>query len=180
MVKKFATVKELIAILLECDPEGNVSLSLDAALVDGGTTSEGTAYGFYDLEITCAYSEKDKPTSDCVYFEIGERATQECLAARANSDGSQTNQQLHNNAIVTGAEVAVAIPLSFADYQNLHAIVDSSNNSHRRTGGANTHGELTVNGLLAMLAQDAAMTISRPGSWEGANMLQVLESHGYQ
>jgi|GEM_PF-3175001 len=43
-----------------------------------------------------------------------------------------------------------------------------------------THGSMTVPTLLAMLAEDAAMTNSRPGSWEGSSMQQVLDSHGYQ
>ena len=46
--------------------------------------------------------------------------------------------------------------------------------------GATTHGALDVKALLAMLAEDAAMTHSRPSSWEGSSMLQVLASHGYQ
>ncbi len=49
----------------------------------------------------------------------------------------------------------------------------------RAREGATTHGPLTVPALIAMLAEDAAMTISRPGSWEGANMANVLSSHGY-
>jgi len=28
--------------------------------------------------------------------------------------------------------------------------------------------------------EDVALTISRPGSWEGANMQQVLAAHGYE
>ena len=46
--------------------------------------------------------------------------------------------------------------------------------------GATTHGPLTVERLLVMLADDAGMVISRPGSWEGSNMATVLSSHGYQ
>lgn len=46
--------------------------------------------------------------------------------------------------------------------------------------GATTHGPLTVARLLAMLAEDAALVIDRPGSWEGANMAQVFTSHGYE
>jgi hypothetical protein len=46
--------------------------------------------------------------------------------------------------------------------------------------GATTHGPLTVERLLVMLAEDAGMVISRLGSWEGANMATVLSSHGYQ
>ena len=33
--------------------------------------------------------------------------------------------------------------------------------------------------LVAMLVEDAAMVVSRPGSWEGANMASVFASHGY-
>jgi hypothetical protein len=43
-----------------------------------------------------------------------------------------------------------------------------------------THGKLSVSSLLAMLAEDAAMMNTRPGSWEGANMQHVFDSHGYQ
>ena len=46
--------------------------------------------------------------------------------------------------------------------------------------GATTHGPLTVPALLAMLAEDAGMVLTRPGSWEGSNMDTVFSSHGYQ
>ena len=42
-----------------------------------------------------------------------------------------------------------------------------------------THGPLTVKAMFAMLAEDLAMTETRPGSWEAANMVQVFTSHGY-
>lgn len=42
-----------------------------------------------------------------------------------------------------------------------------------------SHGPLTLARLVEMLLEDAALVITRPGSWEGANMTQVLESHGY-
>ena len=45
---------------------------------------------------------------------------------------------------------------------------------------AATHGALKASDLLAMLAEDASMVITRPGSWEGMNMKNVLDSHGYQ
>ena len=44
----------------------------------------------------------------------------------------------------------------------------------------NSHGLLTVKKLAAMLLEDAGMVISRPGSWEGANMADVLSGHGYK
>jgi hypothetical protein len=61
----------------------------------------------------------------------------------------------------------------------LDELVARCNESHRDREGANTHGELTAATLLAMLAEDAGLVIRRPGSWEGANMAQVLISHGY-
>jgi hypothetical protein len=42
-----------------------------------------------------------------------------------------------------------------------------------------SHGPLTLEKLGAMLFEDVALTISRPGSWEGSHMLTVLGSHGY-
>jgi hypothetical protein len=42
-----------------------------------------------------------------------------------------------------------------------------------------SRGELTVTKLANLLMQDVAYAIRRPGSWEGANMIQVLRSHGY-
>lgn len=44
---------------------------------------------------------------------------------------------------------------------------------------ANSHGQLNLEKLAAMLLEDVALAVRRPGSWEGSNMIQVLESHGY-
>ena len=44
----------------------------------------------------------------------------------------------------------------------------------------NSHGPLTVRKLAAMLLEDAGMALSRPGSWEGSNMADVLRCHGYK
>jgi len=43
----------------------------------------------------------------------------------------------------------------------------------------NSHGPLDMIVLAEMLMQDVALAVRRPGSWEGANMIQVLTSHGY-
>lgn len=43
----------------------------------------------------------------------------------------------------------------------------------------NTHGPLDLQRLAGMLLEDVALAVRRPGSWEGANMYQVLTSHGY-
>ena len=43
-----------------------------------------------------------------------------------------------------------------------------------------SHGPLTMKRLAAMLLEDVALAVRRPGSWEGANMLTVLQAHGYR
>jgi hypothetical protein len=50
---------------------------------------------------------------------------------------------------------------------------------HSGDNKATSHGKLDLAGLATMLLQDAALTIMRPGSWEGANMITVLRGHGY-
>jgi hypothetical protein len=74
--------------------------------------------------------------------------------------------------------VTLCIPQ--AVYDDLVVVAANCNAAHKASGGFTSHGELDVAGLLLMLAQDAAATNSRPGSWEGSNMQQVLDAHGYQ
>ena len=47
------------------------------------------------------------------------------------------------------------------------------------TGGFNSHGDLTLEGLGAMLLEDAVLAVRRPGSWEGAHMRNLIRAHGY-
>jgi hypothetical protein len=47
-------------------------------------------------------------------------------------------------------------------------------------GEHNSHGTLTIKSLAEMLMQDVALAHRRPESWEGANMTDVLTSHGYE
>jgi len=42
-----------------------------------------------------------------------------------------------------------------------------------------SHGPLDMKTLIGMLIEDVALMVRRPGSWEGANMGQVMTSHGY-
>lgn len=44
---------------------------------------------------------------------------------------------------------------------------------------ATTHGGLDLAKLVAMLLQDVALMIHRPGSWEGAGMRDLMAGHGY-
>jgi hypothetical protein len=50
---------------------------------------------------------------------------------------------------------------------------------HKERDGATTHGALTVERLLEMLAEDCRMVISPPRSGEGSGMANLLASHGY-
>lgn len=61
-------------------------------------------------------------------------------------------------------------------YLNLKQLVDAMNRSRHVEGFP---AKLTVGTLLQMLAQDCAMVVTRPGSWEGANMADILQGHGY-
>lgn len=74
----------------------------------------------------------------------------------------------------------IVIQVSEETASNLRALAVRCTDEHRRQKGFTSHGELTVSKLLAMLAEDAAMVISRAGSWEGSNMAQVFQSHGYE
>ncbi len=42
-----------------------------------------------------------------------------------------------------------------------------------------TKKPVTAGELLAILKEDVVYAVERPGSWEGANMLEVLQSHGF-
>lgn len=74
----------------------------------------------------------------------------------------------------------VTLRIPQALYDDLVVVAANCTRTHKANGGATSHGELDVPGLLLMLVQDAAMTNSRPGSWEGSNMQQVLDAHGYR
>jgi hypothetical protein len=74
--------------------------------------------------------------------------------------------------------VTIEIPDDLA-YQ-LTELASRCTEADQDRGGATTHGPLTVSTLLAMLAEDAVMILTRPSSWEGSNMNTVLSAHGYQ
>lgn len=42
-----------------------------------------------------------------------------------------------------------------------------------------SHGRLMIETLTAMLLEDAALAHRRPGLWEGAGLIDVLQRHGY-
>lgn len=62
----------------------------------------------------------------------------------------------------------------------LHELAARCADANQRNDGCTSHGALSVSAMLSMLAEDAAMVITRPGSWEGSNMVQVFSSLGYE
>ncbi|WP_234729391.1 hypothetical protein [Acidocella facilis] len=75
---------------------------------------------------------------------------------------------------------SIQIDISAETARSLSELAERCTAADQERSGATTHGPLTAKALLAMLAEEAALAIDRPGSWEGANMATVLESHGYQ
>lgn len=181
-MEKVMKVRDLIARLQECEPEGTVTMSLDGAILyDDGEPGE-IEYGF-DPDIECLCSRPDAERSDRVHLLLSKVDTERivktrrehCCEEAAPAELSTTS----SSAITFSAPVAVAIALSRDVYTTLLAVVESCNRAHENNKGATTHGRLDIPNLLGMLAEDAAMTDTRPGSWEGANLQQVLDSHGY-
>lgn len=74
----------------------------------------------------------------------------------------------------------ITIQISDEIAASLDQLAARCTEEHQHRGGFTSHGALSVSRLMAMLAEDAAMVITRPGSWEGANMAQVFSSHGYE
>jgi hypothetical protein len=52
--------------------------------------------------------------------------------------------------------------------------------AHQARKRFTSQGPLTPTSVLLMLAEDAGMVISRPGSWKGSNVAEVFCSHGYE
>lgn len=73
----------------------------------------------------------------------------------------------------------ITIQVSDGAAVSLEELAARCTEEHQRRDGFTSHGALSVSALMEMLAEDAAMVISRPGSWEGSNMAQVFSSHGY-
>ncbi len=74
----------------------------------------------------------------------------------------------------------ITLNLTDALVEALTELASRCSESDQARDGGTTHGPLDVKLLLELLAEDAAMVISRPGSWEGAGMSALLNSHGYE
>ena len=73
----------------------------------------------------------------------------------------------------------ITIEIGASSALEIQSLVDKIN-QHDNLERGTSHGEMTMKKLITLLAEDAALAESRPGSWEGANMAAVLQSHGYR
>lgn len=69
----------------------------------------------------------------------------------------------------------VKIDISLDDLETIELALNRMAGSPHAT----SHGPLDLPRLISMLLEDVALAMRRPGSWEGANMITVLQSHGY-
>jgi hypothetical protein len=76
--------------------------------------------------------------------------------------------------------VHIGLELSDDVYRGLVMVAEACSIANQQEAGGTTHGEVDVTALLNMLAEDAAMGHSRPGSWEATHMLDLFASHGYR
>jgi hypothetical protein len=75
----------------------------------------------------------------------------------------------------------ITITIEESTFESIKSLVDQINiNSADSAEFSNSHGKLTVKSAIEMIVEDLGLAESRPGSWEGANMTQVLSSHGYR
>jgi len=74
----------------------------------------------------------------------------------------------------------ITITVSKDTAEALAELAKECSDADKSRNGATTHGPLTTAKLLAMLAEDAGMVVTRPGCWEASNLHQVLTSHGYE
>lgn len=102
-------------------------------------------------------------------------ATKTTSTTNNNAGCSPCTPEAHQRA----AMKRITITISEATEAALVDLAKACGEADKTRNGATTHGPLTPAQLLAMLAEDAGMVITRPGSWEAANLHQVLISHGY-
>lgn len=196
-------VRDLLAILVDCDPDAPVILNLPAFFDENDQTVAadndplGLSYEYLpavdagyitskEVPWESLFDERGEPRPGVkpnnVTIELREADANKMLANRrqAIEDGNP-DAGMEPEPVVGDAEtviVDVAIPRTL--HATIRKVLHSLNTSHQvREEQACTHGPLTVSGLFAMLADDVGMVETRPGCWEASNMHQVLASHGY-
>ena len=196
------TVRDLLAVLAECDPDATVTLSLPGFIdeSDKAVTGDPDALGYEysytpDVSANILTSKdnhaeffdennkwRDGVKPNHVTIALTEADTEKLLASRKRAiERDDDSDGMEPEPIVADAEtVVVDVRIPRDVHTSIRTLLRSVNASHQvKVEQACTHGLLTVAGALEMLAQDLGMVETRPGSWEGSNMAQVLNSHGY-
>lgn len=201
--KKSLTVRELQAILADCDPDAAVGLSLPGFIdaSDKQITNDpdlaGDAYGYVPEVEVCYATSKDIPYErffnedgtvrpgvkpNSVRIALSRENTDTLYERRKRAiEDDDEDAGLEPEPITADATtVVVDVRLPRELHTTIRRLLHAVNASHQvKVEQACTHGLLTVAGALEMLAEDLGMVDTRPGSWEGSNMAQVLASHGY-
>jgi hypothetical protein len=171
-------VKELQALLASCDPEGEVRMFLPAWVFDNDPAladSEGVELGA-SFDVSVASEMGTGRPADIVSIRWADEDSEGARQRRIE----EARMQEEPEPIQGDADnVVVDVLISRSTHAAMRRVVRDANTSSGVREGACTHGALTVSSLLGMLAEDVGMVETRPGSWEGANMTTVLESHGY-
>ncbi len=196
------TVRALMAILADCNPDATVDLSMPAFIDENDKTiindPDAVAFQYsYTPEVSAGYvTDKDnhaeildennriRPNVKPNHVTIGlsEADTERLIAARkrAIEQGDDSDGMEPEPIIADPETVVVDVRVRRDVHTSIRTLLRSVNASHQvKSEQACTHGLLTVAGALEMLAEDLGMVETRPGSWEGSNMAQVLSSHGY-
>lgn len=196
-------VRDLLAILADCDPDAVVSLHVPMFIdeSDADITADPEAltgeYSYTPAVSASFQTSKEVPYEtffdesgrtregakpNCVSIMLHESDLDRLIASRQFAiEAAAEDAGMEPEPAVGDAEtviVDVAMPRSL--HATIRTLLHAVNTSHQvREERACTHGPLTVSGALAMLAEDLGMVESRPGCWEASNMAQVLASHGY-
>ncbi|EKZ1926532.1 TPA: hypothetical protein ACKQCJ_004212 [Stenotrophomonas maltophilia] len=197
------TVRDVQAILADCDPDAAIELNLPAFFDENDRTVAadsdplGMSFGYVPAVEVGFQTSKDVPY-ESLFDARGEarpgvKPNAVSIGLRkedANTILANRKQAIEDGDADAGKEaepvagdvdtviVDIAIPRSL--HATIRKLLLSVNTSPQvREERACTHGPLTVAGLLAMLAEDVGMVETRPGCWEASNMAQVLAGHGY-
>lgn len=201
--KSSMTVRELQAILAECDPDAIVSLYVpslidsndvevmeDSDLADQSYAFAPAVQSGYQTGGDVAYHDvfdenhqvKPGVKPNCVSIYIDAHDLERMVRSRKNSierksigaDDKEEYLSSDPNSVI------VDVCLSRDTYTSLRQVLKHYNSSHQvKIEQACTHGILTIPKVLEMFAEDLEMTQSRPGCWEASNIYQVMASHGY-
>ncbi|SIT04582.1 hypothetical protein LN047_20975 [Achromobacter sp. JD417] len=199
--QKRLTVRELQTILTDCDPDAIVDLTLpgfidvsDKQIVDDPDLVSD-AYGFVPHVEAFYRTGKDMPYEhffgddgaprpgvkpNAVSIAIPRDDVEKLYRDRKRAIELDDPALEPEPATADANTVIVDVRLSRELHTTIRQLLRQLNGSHQvKIEQGCTHGLLTVAGALEMLAEDLGMVGSRPGSWEGSNMAQVLASHGY-